>query len=125
LARLYYTLESMGKLDQLHSEVFKAIHVNGNPLVAADPSDTAESERIQTNFVKKFGISEDDFKKAYHSFAVDNALQKADQLMERYRIDGVPTFVINGKFVADVRSADGPERLMSLVGDLAAQEHKH
>jgi hypothetical protein len=24
-----------------------------------------------------------------------------------------------------VRSADGQERLMSLVGDLAAQEHKH
>jgi thiol:disulfide interchange protein DsbA len=125
LARLYYTLESMGKLDQLHSEVFKAIHVNGNPLIAADPTDTAESERIQTIFVKKFGISEDDFKKAYHSFAVDTALQKADQLMERYRIDGVPTFVVNGKFIADVRSADGPERLMSLVGDLAAQEHKH
>jgi protein dithiol oxidoreductase (disulfide-forming) len=125
LARLYYTLDSMGKLDQLHSEVFKAIHVNGNPLVASDPSDTAESERIQTIFVKKFGISEEDFKKAYHSFAVDTALQKADQLMERYRIDGVPTFVINGKFIADVRTADGPERLMSLVGDLAAQEHKH
>jgi thiol:disulfide interchange protein DsbA len=125
LARLYYTLQSMGKLDQLHSEVFKEIHVNGNPLVAADPTDTAESERIQTIFVKKFGISADDFKKAYHSFAVDTALQKADQLMERYRIDGVPTFVVNGKFIADVRTADGPERLMSLVGDLAAQEHKH
>ena len=74
--------------------------------------------------MKKFGISEDDFKKAYHSFAVDTALQKADELMERYRIDGVPTFVINGKYIADVQSAGGPERLMSLVGDLAAQEHK-
>jgi len=56
---------------------------------------------------------------------VDLALQRADQLVQRYRIDGVPTFVVNGKYVADVRSADGQERLMSLVGDLAAQEHKH
>jgi protein dithiol oxidoreductase (disulfide-forming) len=124
LARLYYTLDSMGKLDQMHGEIFKAIHDKGNPLVANDPTDTAETERIQSLFVKKFGISEDDFRKAYHSFAVDTALQKADQLMERYRIDAVPTFVINGKFVADVHTADGPDRLISLVGDLAAQEHK-
>ena len=125
LARLYYTLDSMGKLDQLHGEVFKEIHVTGNPLIAADPNNAAESERIQTVFVKKFGISENDFKKAYHSFAVETALQRADELVQRYRIEGVPTFVINGKYVADVRSADGQERLMSLVGDLAAQEHKH
>jgi thiol:disulfide interchange protein DsbA len=125
LARLYYTLDSMGKLDQLHGEVFKEIHVNGNPLVAADPNNASESERIQTAFVTKHGISESDFKKAYHSFAVDTALQRADELVQRYRIDGVPTFVVNGKYVADVRSADGQERLLSLVGDLAAQEHKH
>jgi len=125
LARLYYTLQSMGKLDQMHGEIFKEIHVNGNPLVAGDPTDAAASERIQTAFVKKFGISEDEFKKAYHSFAVETALQKADELVQRYRIDGVPTFVVNGKYVADVRSADGPERLIALVGDLAAQEHKH
>ena len=124
-ARLYYTLESMGKLDQLHAEVFKEIHVNGDPLIASDPNDTAGAERVQTAFVKKFGISEDAFKKSYHSFAVETALQRADQLVLRYRIEGVPTFVINGKYLADVRSAGSPERLLALVGDLAAQEHKH
>lgn len=125
LARLYCTLQSLGKLDQLHSEIFKEIHVHGDPLVASDPSNVAESERIQMVFARKFGISEDVFRKAYHSFAVETALQRADELEERYRIDGVPTFVINGKYIADVRSAGGPERLIALVGDLAAQEAKH
>jgi thiol:disulfide interchange protein DsbA len=125
LARLYYTLESLGKIDALHGEIFKEIHVKGDPLIAADPSNSAESERIQTAFVTKFGISEADFKKAYHSMPVDLALQRADELVQRYRVDGVPTFVVNGKFIADVRSADGPERLLTLVGDLAAQEHRH
>jgi protein dithiol oxidoreductase (disulfide-forming) len=124
LARLYYTLESLGKLNELHSEVFKEIHVNGNFLVASDPSNAAETERIQTAFVKKFGISEDTFKKAYHSFAVETALQRADQLVQRYRVDGVPTFVVNGKYIADVRTAGTPERLIALVGDLADQEHR-
>jgi thiol:disulfide interchange protein DsbA len=125
LARLYYTLESMGKLDQLHPQIFKEIHVNNNPLVGANPSDVAQSERIQTAFVVKLGISEGDFKKAYHSFAVETALQRADQLVQRYRVDGVPTFVVNGKYVADVRTAGSPERLVTLIGDLAAQEYKH
>jgi protein dithiol oxidoreductase (disulfide-forming) len=124
-ARLYYTLESMGKLDQLHAEVFKEIHVNNDFLIASDPNDTAGAEKLQTTFVKKFGISEDAFKKAYHSFAVETSLQRADQLVQRYRIEGVPTFIVNGKYVADVRSAGSPERLLTLVDDLAAQEHKH
>jgi thiol:disulfide interchange protein DsbA len=121
LARLFYTLQSMGKLDQLHSEIFKEIHVNGNPLAAADP---AESERIQTAFVKKNGISESSFKEKYHSFDVDNAMRKADELVQRYRVDGVPRFVVNGKFVADAAGAGSPEKLIALIGDLAAQEHK-
>jgi protein dithiol oxidoreductase (disulfide-forming) len=124
LARLYYTLDGMGKLDQLHSEIFKEIHVNGNPLVAADPNNAAQSERIQTAFVEKFGISAAEFGKAYHQMPVDLALQKADELVQRYRVDSVPKFVVNGKYVADVSTAGSQERLISLIGDLAALEHK-
>jgi thiol:disulfide interchange protein DsbA len=124
LARLYYTLQTLGKLDQLHGEVFKEIHVHGDPLVAPDANNAAETEHMQMVFARKFGISEADFTKAYHSFAVDTALQRADQLVQRYRVEGVPTFVVNGKFTADVASAGGPDKLLTLVGDLAAQEHK-
>jgi thiol:disulfide interchange protein DsbA len=124
-ARLYYTLESMGKLDQLHSDVFKEIHVNNDPLIAPDPNDVAGAERVQTAFISKLGVPEDAFKKAYHGFDVENDLQRADELGQRYRIEGVPTFIINGKYVADVRSAGSPERLLALVTDLAMQEHKH
>jgi thiol:disulfide interchange protein DsbA len=125
LARLYCTLQTLGKLDQLHSEVFKEIRVHSDPLVADDPNNTAETEHIQMVFARKFGISDADFTKTYHSFAVDTALQREDELVRRYRIDGVPTFVVNGKYIADVAGAGGPERLITLVGDLAAQEHKH
>ena len=33
--------------------------------------------------------------------------------------------MINGKYVTDARLAGSHERLMALVGDLVAQEHKH
>jgi protein dithiol oxidoreductase (disulfide-forming) len=124
LARLFYALQDLGKLDQLHAEVFKEIHVSGNPLVAPDAGDTDQSERIQMAWAQKEGITQDAFKSAYHSFAVDKNVTNADELVQRYRIDGVPTFVINGKYIADVRTAGSPEKLLALVGDLAAQEHK-
>jgi protein dithiol oxidoreductase (disulfide-forming) len=126
LARLFYTVKSLGKLDQLHGEIFKEIHVNGDPLVARDPSDDAGTERIQASFAAKEGIPEATFRNEYeHGFSMTNDLRNADELVQRYRIDGVPTFVINGKYIADVASAGSPEKLIALVGDLAAQEHKH
>lgn len=125
LARLYYTLESLGKSEQLHADIFKEIHDNDDPLIGRDPADKAAAERIQSAFVQKFGIPQDAFEKAYQSAAVDKAVQNADQLVQRYRVDGVPTFVVNGKYKADVRTAGGPDRLLLLVDDLAALEHRH
>jgi len=123
LARLFYALDSMGKLDALHSAIFKEIHVKNDPLV--DPGlDEAATERLQTAFVQSQGIAADAFHAAYHSFAVETDLQRADQLTMRYRISGVPTFVVNGKYVADVGTAQGEEHMLPLVSYLAAQEHQ-
>ena len=124
LARLFYTLDSIGKLNDLNAAIFKEIHVKNDPLVDVSNND-AQSEKIQTAFVQTQGVSAEAFTNAYHSFSVENSLQRADQLVQRYRITGVPAFVINGKYVADVGTAQGEERLMSLVSDLAAIEHKH
>ena len=125
LARLYYALNSLNKIDQMQNEVFKEIHVNNDPLLGPDPSNAADAERVQATFVRRFGISDTDFHKAYHDMSVQAAMQRGDELVQRYRISAVPTFVVNGRYVADVGTAGGPERLLTLIGDLAAQEHKH
>ena len=128
LARLFYTLDSMGKLNEAHSEIFKEIQVNGDPLIGPDPNNDAAAERVQLSFIKKLGLSDADFEREYHGFNVETALQRADQLVQRYRVTGVPTFVVNGKYVTDIAMAGGgdhSDRLMSLITDLAAQEHKH
>ena len=125
LGRLYYSVQALGKIDDLHSAIFKEIHVNNDPLIGADPEDTAANEHVALNFVRKYGISDQDFRNKYeHDMGVDTALQHADQLIERYRVSSVPDFVVNGKFVADVATAGSPERLISLINDLAAAEHK-
>ena len=125
LARLFYTLDSMGKLNDAHSEIFKEIQVNGDPLIGPDPNNAAAAERAQLPFIRRLGIPEADFEKEYHGFNVETAMQRADELVQRYRVTAVPTFVVNGKYVTDVGMAGSPDRLMLLLSDLAAQEHKH
>ncbi|HEY2676156.1 MAG TPA: thiol:disulfide interchange protein DsbA/DsbL [Steroidobacteraceae bacterium] len=126
LARLYYTLVAMDKQDQVHQDIFKEIQSNNDPLISSgDPSNAAAAERMQLAFIRKLGLSDADFERNYHSLGVDTAMQRADQLVQRYRITAVPTFVVNGKYVADVSTAGTPERLVALINDLAAQEHKH
>ncbi len=125
LARLFYTLQRLGRIDALHTAIFREIHVKNDPLIDAGGSDSA-TEQLQTAFVQSLGVTAAEFRDAYRSVPVEADLQNADQLIERYRITGVPTFVINGKYIADVASAQSQERLMALVGDLAAVEHgKH
>jgi protein dithiol oxidoreductase (disulfide-forming) len=124
MARMFYTLEALGKIDALHGAIFKEIHTDNNPLVGADPANSIENERVQAAFVKKMGVSEDAFRNAYNSMGVSTAMQRADVLVQRYRVSGVPTFVVNGKYIADVASAGSPEKLIALVDDLVSSEHK-
>jgi protein dithiol oxidoreductase (disulfide-forming) len=113
-ARLFYTAEALGKLEALHSIIFREINVNGDMLNTV--------EKI-TAFFKKHGVSSDDFQKAFASFAVESKLQRADFLNRRYRIQSVPTFVVNGKYTTDVSSAGGEPQLFGVLDELAAHEH--
>jgi len=113
-ARLYYTAEALGKLDELHSAIFREIHVNNNQLSTL-PQITA--------FFKQHGVGPDDFQKAFASFAVESKLQRADFLNRRFGIDSVPQVAVNGKYLTDQGKAGGEPELFQLVQELAAHEH--
>jgi len=113
-ARVFYTAEVLGKLDQLHSDIFREIHVKGNPLNTL--------EKV-TAFFREHGVSPDEFQKAFSSFAVENKLQRADFLNRRYRIESVPTVIVNGKYRTDVGMAGSEQQLFTLIGELSASEH--
>jgi thiol:disulfide interchange protein DsbA len=122
-ARLFYTLQALGKLDDLNGKVFEEIHQQRDPLFV--PDDEKGTLQQQLSFAKANGISEADFLNAYNSFGVQSNLQKADDLMRRDRIEGVPTMVIGGKYVSDVGLAGSQSNLIDLTNDLAATEKHH
>lgn len=119
-ARLYYTLQAL-KRDDLHAKVFDALHRGGRMLVGSDDASTLKE---QVAWAKSQGIDEAAFTKEWNGFTVTTAVQRAEQLVRRYRVEGVPFVVVNGKYTTDVGSAGGQSQLVALINDLAAAEKR-
>ena len=79
---------------------------------------------MQLDFATANGIKAEDFNKAWDSFTVNSNLQRAEQLTQRYRVEGVPLVVVNGKYTTDVGMAGGPASSCQLINDLAASEKR-
>jgi len=124
-ARLYYTLEALDRSD-LHQKVFQlAQRDRAWPAAGRGGTiDDARTKQQMIEFAKANGISEAEFNRAYDDFSVANNLERAQKLTESYNVDGVPFFVVAGKYKTDVGMAGGQKELMQLLSDLAASEAK-
>jgi len=88
-AHLYLTLEALGKVDQMHAKVFKAVHVDRIRLNKDDAI---------IDWVSKNGIDRKTFTDAWNSFGVMTKLRRLPQLVNDYKVDGVPAIIIDGKY---------------------------
>ena len=88
-ARAYYTAVALGVLDKVHQPLFDAININGKRL--------ASKAEIAEIFAQQ-GVSAEDFDQAFDAFGTISKVTQADQLARGYRISGVPTLVINGRY---------------------------
>jgi thiol:disulfide interchange protein DsbA len=122
-ARLFYTLQALGKVDELQGKVFEEIHqAHDNLFVPGDENATFAQQR---QFAKANGISDADFTNAWNSFGVQTNVQKADEMIRRYKVEAVPSIVIDGKYVTDVGMAGSQQNLIQIIDDLAASERHH
>lgn len=112
-AAAYYTAEALGVTEQIHLPMFRAMHTNRNPL-----SSEAAIKKIFTDN----GVDGDEFSSTFASFNVDSKTREARNLSQRYRIQSVPTLVINGKYVTSGSMAKSIDRLNDIVDYLVAKE---
>lgn len=110
--RLYYVLESLNKVDELHKKVFYTIHVDKQPLTTA--------EQI-TAWAEKQGIPKAKFTELYNSFSVTTKARKATQLQDAYALDGVPALGINGRYFTSGTQAKTLERALQVSDYLIGQ----
>lgn len=88
--KLFYTLEALGKLDELHSKVFTAIHAQRQP---------TNTDSAIVDFAVKNGIDKQKFLDVYNSFGVQSKVKRAAQLQQSYQVDGVPLIAVDGRYL--------------------------
>jgi protein dithiol oxidoreductase (disulfide-forming) len=88
--KLYYTLEAMGKLDEMHAKVFNAIHVQKQSL---------DTDTAIIDFAAKNGLDKQKFTEAYNSFGIQSKVARAKQLQQAYQVDGVPLLAVDGRYL--------------------------
>ncbi|SPR96048.1 thiol:disulfide interchange protein DsbA/DsbL [Cupriavidus taiwanensis] len=110
--KIFYALEAIGKLDAMHNKVFSAIHVDRKRL-----TDTNEI----ADFMAKNGVDRKVFLDAYNSFTVTTNSQRANKIADAYKIDGVPTVVVQGKYVTSPSIAGNKQGAVQAMDYLVEQ----
>lgn len=114
-ARAYYAAEVLGVVEQIHSPMFEAIHEKKSRLNSED--------EIMALF-KQHGVSEQDFKRAIRSFAVETKIRRSRDMGRRYQAKGVPAIIVNGKYRISAQTAGGNAKVFKVVDQLVQQESK-
>ena len=110
--RLYYTLEAMGLVDTLHAKVFHAVHVERLPL---------NTDALIQAWVEKQGVDGKKFAETYKSFGVAGKVKRAVQLQNDFRVEGVPSLGIAGRYYTDGSMAGSMDRALKVAESLIAQ----
>jgi thiol:disulfide interchange protein DsbA len=104
--RLFYTLEAMGKLDELHQKVFDAVHKEHKP---------TDREDSILQFAQANGLDVAKFKELYNSFSVSSKARRATQIMNAYQVEGVPALGVAGRWITDGTMAGGMPRALQVA----------
>lgn len=114
-AKAFHVAKLLGVEEKLHSDLFHAIHKEHRRLNNED--DLAE-------FFTNYGVSEDEFKKQFNSFAVNSRLSQADAKIRAYGARGVPGLIVNGKYLVTASTAGGNSHIYDVVDYLIEQERQ-
>ena len=112
-ARAYYTALELGVLDAVHPAIFDAIHKKRQKL-------SSQSE-LRKLFAEN-GVDEDAFDNVYESEAVTDKVKRSLLMGRRYQIRGVPSIVVNGKYLTGASIAGSFENMLKATDQLVDKE---
>jgi len=109
VAKLYYALEITGDLARLDGDVFKAIHAERVSLF---------DDKVAAEWAAKKGVDPKKFADAFNSFGVMSKVKRGDQLAASYKIQGVPSIGVEGKYLVGDKSHS---ELLAIADQLIAK----
>jgi thiol:disulfide interchange protein DsbA len=114
-ARAHYAAELMGKGEQFHAALFRALHVENRNI---------QDEDALVAFAEEQGIDGDKFRKTYDSFFVDMEVRRNEEMVKRYGVDAVPTLIVDGKYRTSPSQTGSQEQMMKVVDYLIGIESR-
>jgi thiol:disulfide interchange protein DsbA len=88
-SQIFYALEALGKETEFTPKVMKAIHVDRKQLLKEDEI---------FSWASSVGLDSASFTSAYKSFSVTTKAKTANITGSAYRVNGVPTVFVQGKY---------------------------
>lgn len=113
--RMYFALEAMGAVNAVHGKVFVAMHQNHQRL---------DKEADIAALAQANGVDGAKLLDAMKSFSVATKLAQAKQASQAYRVDGVPTVAIQGRFITSPGQAGTHERTVQVMDALIQRARK-
>ena len=112
-ARIYYTAKALGIEQQFVPAAFNTIQNEGKML-------TGNSELEY--YFRGFDVEKDRYKAVSTSFGVRNAVDQADKKMKDWKVTGVPSLVVNGKYKVAASRSVRTDELFDVVDFLIEKE---
>ena len=91
-AQAYFTAAALGLEPRIHEPLFNAIHLQNR-------IDLVYSQDALQKFFAGYGVNKAQFDATWNSFAVNFKMQQALQIQNNYNITGVPTLIVDGKWM--------------------------
>ena len=117
-AKAYYAMEMLGVTEKLHAQLFDAVH---KQRALKPDSDAALIDWI----TKQSGLDRKKVEEAYNSFSVNTKVMRAAQIFRASGATGVPSLIIEGRFLTSSTLAGGTEESLKVADyliDKARQE---
>ena len=117
MARAFYAMETLGVSEKLHTSIFDAVHKDKtlNP---------ADEKAILEWVTLKSGLDRKKVEEAFNSFSMNASLNRAAQMFRAAGATGVPSLVIDGKYITSSTMAGGNNEALKLADDIIANIRK-
>ena len=112
-ATIYYTAKALGIEQQFVPAAFNTIQNEGKML-------TGNTELEY--YFRGFDVQKDRYKAVSSSFGVRNAVDQADKKMKEWKVTGVPSLVVNGKYKVAASRSVRTDELFDVVDFLIEKE---
>jgi thiol:disulfide interchange protein DsbA len=113
--RTYYALETIGAVQAMQLKIFRAIHIEHVRL---------ETGENMAEFVAKNGGDAAKFLAAFKSFSVATSVTRAKKMMADYKVESVPTLIVQGRYVTSPTIAGGQPQALAVVDGLVQRLRK-